>query len=62
MAFTIQYLSHGREVDETAWECDVPPSTRHARQGLRIRAADTAIIRDEQGKHLVSIKENRPAL
>jgi hypothetical protein len=57
MAYTIQYLSNGKEVSETPWECDVPPSTRYARQGLRLRAADTAIIRDEEGKHLVAVKE-----
>jgi hypothetical protein len=57
MAFTIQYLCNGKEVGETPWECDVPPSTRYARQGLKLRAADTAIIRDELGKHLVAVKE-----
>ncbi|HKQ45622.1 MAG TPA: hypothetical protein VJS47_09530 [Rhizomicrobium sp.] len=57
MAYTIQYLSNGKEVAETPWHSDVPPSTRYARQGLRLRAADTAIIRDEVGKHLVAVKE-----
>jgi len=57
MAYTILYLSNGKEVSETPWECDVPLSTRYARQGLRLRAADIAIIRDEEGKHLVAVKE-----
>ena len=58
MAYTIQYLSNGKEVGETPWESDVPPSTRFALQGgLGLRAADTAIIRDELGKHLVAVRE-----
>jgi hypothetical protein len=57
MAFTIQYLANGKEVGETPWECDVPPPTRFARRGMKLRDADTAIIRDELGKHLVAIRE-----
>jgi len=57
MAYTIQYLSNGKEVAETPWHSDVPPSTRYARRGLKLREADTAIIRDELGRHLVAVKE-----
>jgi hypothetical protein len=57
MAYTIQYLSNGKDVGETPWESDGPPSTRFALQGLGLRAADTAIIRDELDKHLVAARE-----
>jgi len=57
MAYTIQYLSNGKEVAETPWESDFPPPTRFARRGMKLRNADTAVIRDEVGKHLVSVKE-----
>ena len=55
MAFTIQYLSNGREVGETPWPSDLPPTRDFAWQGLQLREADTAIIRDEVGKRLLAI-------
>ena len=57
MAFTIQYLSSGTEVGETLWPSDLPPTRYLAWRGLKLREADTAIIRDEAGKHLAVITE-----
>jgi len=57
MAFTIQYLKDGREVAETTWASDMPPTRHFARKGIKLRKADTAIIRDEVGKHLAVITE-----
>jgi hypothetical protein len=57
MAFTIQYLSNDREFDETPWLNDIPPTRDFALQGIQRRKADTAIIRDELGKHLALITE-----
>jgi hypothetical protein len=57
MAFTIQYLKNGAEIAETPWMSDVPPTRRFARKGIKLHEADTAIIRDEVGKHLAVITE-----
>lgn len=57
MAFTIQYLLNGQEVGETPWHSDMPPTRDFARQGIQLRKADTAIIRDEVGKHLAVVTE-----
>jgi hypothetical protein len=57
MAFTIQYLKNGAEVAETPWESDIPPTRAFARQGIKRREADTAVIRDEVGKHLAVVSE-----
>ncbi len=57
MAFTIQYLSNGSEVGETPWPSDLPPTRDFAWQGLKLREADTAIIRDEVGKPLAVITD-----
>jgi len=57
MAFTIQYLKNGAEVAETPWQSDIPPTRNFARQGLKRHGADTAVIRDEVGKHLAVIPE-----
>jgi hypothetical protein len=57
MAFTIQYLKDGSEVAEAPWASDMPPTRQFARDGIKFRKADTAIIRDEVGKHLPVITE-----
>jgi hypothetical protein len=57
MAYTIQYLTNGAEIAETPWSSDMPPSRDFAWQGIKLREADTAIIRDEVGKHLAVITE-----
>jgi hypothetical protein len=57
MAYTIQYLTNGAEIAETPWSSDMPPSRDFAWQGIMLREADTAIIRDEVGKHLAVITE-----
>jgi hypothetical protein len=57
MAFTIQYLKNGKEVTETPWVGDVPPTRAFAKQRIKRRRTDTAIIRDEVGNHLAIITE-----
>ena len=57
MAFTIQYLKDGKEVSETPWESDIPPTRAFAQHGIKRHQCDTAIIRDEVGRHLTVITE-----
>ena len=55
MAFTIQYLANGESIAVTSWPTDLPPTRAFARQGIRLRGADKAIIRDEEGERLTVI-------
>ena len=53
MAFSIIYLRDAKWVGNTYWAMEIPPSCNHVRYGLQVREADTAIITDEDGHHLV---------
>lgn len=55
MAFTIQYLKNGAEVEETPWASDIPPTRAFVWKGVKLREADTGIIRDEVGRHLAVV-------
>lgn len=53
MIFSIMYLRHGKLVWDTNWTLDIPPSCRFVRNGLVINDADTAIVLDDDGHHLI---------
>lgn len=53
MAFSILYLRGGKLVADTTWTVDIPPSCHFVRYSLTIRDADTAIITDDDGQHLI---------
>jgi hypothetical protein len=53
MTYTIMYLRHGKLVWDTNWALEIPPSCHFVRYGLQVHDADTAIVSDEDGYHLI---------
>jgi hypothetical protein len=59
MAYSIQYLRHGKLVWDTIWPVTaIPPSCHFVRYSLEIHDADTAIVSDGDGNHLI-VEERR---
>lgn len=52
MSFSITYLRHGKAIWESTWPVDLPPACHFVQYSLLVHEADTAIILDEDGKHL----------
>jgi hypothetical protein len=53
MAFSIMYLRYGKLVWDTNWTAEIPPSCHFVRHGLLVHEADTAIVSDDEGYHLI---------
>lgn len=53
MAFSIIYLRGGKLVADSTWTVDIPPSCHFVLYSLQVRDADTAIVTDDDGQHLI---------
>ena len=59
MSFSIMYLRHGKLVWDTNWTVEIPPSCHFVRYSLEVHDADTAIVTDHEGHHLIVEKREK---
>jgi hypothetical protein len=52
MAFSIIFLRGAKWVGHTTWTSEISPPCKYVRDNIQIHEADTAIITDENGRHL----------